>query len=183
MISLKNIGCNSVLDPGDVTYLNTVVDVLQDHGEYVKASYVGTMIKNSSIRHAAITDETGIFDFDTLVAIAKRNNGKDESAWNMYEYDIVGHIIHNINSTIVSTIKLDSSIRSFTFKYDYRKLFNDSKHYPPFHKPDGLRQIASTLMNKINSNPDWKMKVKKCNSTKLEFVISVSAERIKIWSQ
>lgn len=168
---LEKIGTNSILDAGDAKYLLKIAEKLRDRGEHSNAIYVDKMVQNAEVREAIPTDSRKIFDYDTMMQVIERGVEKKDSSWEMYLHDIVGHVLHKVNTEILGALKLNRKQKKFKFYIDYTKLADMSDHTPPFYRDDGLRLIATRLMNISNGSFDWEMKVNKCTESLLVFTI------------
>lgn len=178
--SLETIGTRSTISVADSKWLDNLVGILRDHGEHTKAIYLDKMLQNSIIIPSEGAGNRKIFDFDTFVKIANRGKDRDFCCWEMYADDMVGHIVHDINSEILNQLKLNASQTTFKFTYTYDKLYEMTHHRPPFHNKGGMRQIATQLMHTINGSFDWEMKVKKAKGDVLIFSVRKTNERAKM---
>lgn len=168
MNRLESIGIHSIFDPNDVKYMNRVIEALLDHGEHTKAIYLDKMIQNAEI----VVNDHKVIDLD-IIRKRTHHDKNNPSSWEMYAHDIVGHIVHNINTSILAQMKLNSDQMIFKFEFSYRSLFDDFNHLPPFFKEGGIRALAASLLNIVNSSDDWNMTMTKCNSKVAKFTISV----------
>lgn len=180
---LEKIGTNSILDAGDAKYLLKIAEKLRDRGEHSNAIYVDKMVQNAAVREAIPTDNRKLFDFDTMLQVIENDKTKKDSSWEMYLHDIVSHVLHKMNAEIIAALKLNRDQKKFKFTLDYRKLADMSDHTPPFYREDGLRLIATRLLNIAGNRFDWEMKIKKCTESILVFTVSRPTVRLKLFKR
>jgi hypothetical protein len=178
MESMDTIGTDSTLSVDDAKWLNSLIERLRDHGEHAKALYLDKLINNAHIKAARDCADQKLFDYETLQRLARDKTKDDLSKWTMYANDVVGHIVHRINTTMVEQLKVNAKQTSFRFKYDYQRIADEFNHFPPYCMENGLCVIAEKLMYRINTCEDWVMQVKKCNKKALSFEVLLCSEHL-----